>query len=264
MMKHCVAAAAVAAFAGMAMADRPTIQNPHLAISQPSGSFGARSINTEFNFEPPAYTAGNIAGQEGWNTSNDGTTFADFPVTSAQAVGTQSLLSDGGLSPFTGTVGAFGPTMDFGTGGGTVTWSTYFDNQDPFGADQQFVIQSPTDGSVVTRVLRDWDTEQILVLAEVAGDPTFVNTGVGVDFGSWQDWKLDVAPDATFSLSLDNTEIFSGQGFSEKLEQVVILNDSFAGNDMYVDNILVSAIPAPGSVALLGLGGLLAARRRRA
>ena len=38
---------------------------------------------------------------------------------------------------------------------------------------------------------------------------------------------------------------------------------SDAGNDFGLDNIMVSAVPAPGAAAMLGLGGLMVARRRR-
>lgn len=39
---------------------------------------------------------------------------------------------------------------------------------------------------------------------------------------------------------------------------------STTDSDLLVDNISVTAVPEPGSMALLGLGGLLLARRRRA
>ena len=35
------------------------------------------------------------------------------------------------------------------------------------------------------------------------------------------------------------------------------------GNGLFIDNVEVSNVPAPGAMALLGLGGLAAARRRR-
>jgi len=34
--------------------------------------------------------------------------------------------------------------------------------------------------------------------------------------------------------------------------------------DSYLDNVVVTPIPTPGAAALLGVGGLLALRRRRA
>lgn len=53
---------------------------------------------------------------------------------------------------------------------------------------------------------------------------------------------------------------------NQSLVEVRWVTTNAAGNDeaVGVDDILITSIPTPGSVALLGLGGLLAARRRRA
>jgi len=40
-------------------------------------------------------------------------------------------------------------------------------------------------------------------------------------------------------------------------------NQSFTGNDYAVDDIGLNVVPTPGSVALIGIGGLAASRRRR-
>lgn len=40
-------------------------------------------------------------------------------------------------------------------------------------------------------------------------------------------------------------------------------NQQFTGNDYAIDDIALTAVPTPGAAALLGLGGLMAARRRR-
>jgi hypothetical protein len=36
-----------------------------------------------------------------------------------------------------------------------------------------------------------------------------------------------------------------------------------AGAGMWIDNLVIQSIPAPGALALLGLAGLVGARRRR-
>lgn len=47
--------------------------------------------------------------------------------------------------------------------------------------------------------------------------------------------------------------------------QLILINNTGAGSAIYVDNIAINSVPEPGSVALLGLGGLsLLAFRRRA
>lgn len=43
----------------------------------------------------------------------------------------------------------------------------------------------------------------------------------------------------------------------------VLLNNFAAGDTVYFDNIEITAVPEPGSLALLGMGTLLVARRRR-
>jgi len=50
------------------------------------------------------------------------------------------------------------------------------------------------------------------------------------------------------------------------VEQFIVRTDNFqnAGGFADFDNIGSTIVPAPGAVALLGLGGLVATRRRRA
>lgn len=46
--------------------------------------------------------------------------------------------------------------------------------------------------------------------------------------------------------------------------QIWDVNDAFTGNDYAIDDISLTAVPAPGAAALMGFGALAAARRRRA
>lgn len=54
----------------------------------------------------------------------------------------------------------------------------------------------------------------------------------------------------------------AGTGSTLTIEYIAGINNG--GNEVFVfDNIVVSGIPTPGAAAVLGLGGLVAARRRR-
>jgi len=58
-----------------------------------------------------------------------------------------------------------------------------------------------------------------------------------------------------------------GRNFIATGDDVLVIRNlgsaSNAGNDFGLDNITVTAVPAPGAAALLGVGGLVLARRRR-
>jgi len=55
---------------------------------------------------------------------------------------------------------------------------------------------------------------------------------------------------------------FAGLGF-DNLDNMTWIQESSGGTFHQFDNVTVGVIPAPASLALLGLGGLVATRRRR-
>ncbi len=59
-----------------------------------------------------------------------------------------------------------------------------------------------------------------------------------------------------------NQMTVSGAQF-DSLHLYATFGDSYSGPRILVDNLAITYVPAPGSVALLGMGGLLARRRRR-
>lgn len=71
----------------------------------------------------------------------------------------------------------------------------------------------------------------------------------------WQGWAVDVIQEIT--LTLDHT------GSDVTLDFAAWGLQGIGDESWGLDNIAVTAVPTPGSIAMLGLGGLVATRRRR-
>ena len=75
--------------------------------------------------------------------------------------------------------------------------------------------------------------------------------------------SIDADLDANaFDRTFDTSRIFSDADFDAERARPAS-GSSSGGATIWYDNYLVELVPAPGSAALLGLGGLAAARRRR-
>lgn len=95
-----------------------------------------------------------------------------------------------------------------------------------------------------------------------------VATTTAVSYDAWHNLKITM--DYTTlksSFAIDNTVIASGISFSAGVSSVfgdADINVQGAQFDTtYFDNYKVEAVPTPGAIAVLGLGGLVAGRRRR-
>ena len=88
-----------------------------------------------------------------------------------------------------------------------------------------------------------FDTAQVLV----NGDEVYLSDGDSDD--AWREVVLDLsAYDGLADVTVDF--LFSTTGVVERV-------------GWYIDDVSITAVPAPASAALLGLGGLVATRRRR-
>lgn len=228
------------------------------------------------DFEAP-YVLGSINGQQGWVTNGAGA--PSLLVANANpAGGVQHLrgidnpaVGSGTLSlGFTPALGAQPP--------GPSTLSIDVNISGSGGADYDVVPQAPTQGFLTARVkffYGDADGDlvdgDILVLDDADGPGPgglgFVATGAEYTPGVYKNLRVVVNPGANsiqyfYDNALIHTSI-AGVFAGTAMEQVVVLHDNFQnqGETGDFDNLRVT--PEPTSLLALGLGALVALRRRR-
>ena len=117
----------------------------------------------------------------------------------------------------------------------------------------------------------DWDTSDFVDIQASIDGGSFFNILELESVGDGDPFNTAPAVDTTGDGFGDGTVItdtfssftaaIAGSGSTLDL-QVVISLDS-GDEDIAIDNVGVTGVPTPGSLALLGMGGLVAARRRR-
>jgi hypothetical protein len=267
-MMSAMAMVAVAGAAGSAMAiDRA----PRLAESTSLSRFTDRGTGfTGTGFEASeGYVQGDITGQNGWLSNNPPNGSMDVTDGSDDGNGSPNALR---LS--------VGPQAQ-GTRGRAQT-PLFPSNSNGFGVDTRIDDNGGGNyglfGAISTGGLLAFQAEfdytgDIFVVLSVAGVPTFVNSNV-----SWaqNQYKLLEATisGGTLTYRYDGAVIGSSPVLQSAVFDFVQFNhdnfQAFGGGSFtpggvaagYFDN--VTSIPAPGALALLGLGGLAVARRRRA
>ena len=154
-----------------------------------------------------------------------------------------------------------------------------FKMDDAAGANYAVIAQSPSQALLTWRVEFDYGGNIFVLDLDNTGTAIqFVDTGISWATGyAWKKVQVDIdTAGGTIEYRYNNALIYTGALFAGTAnEQIVLRHDNwqdFAGNTSfsggavaaYFDNLELKAVPAPGAFALLGLGGLVAGRRRRA
>ncbi|MFO0857229.1 MAG: PEP-CTERM sorting domain-containing protein [Phycisphaerales bacterium] len=238
-----------------------------------TGSFGDRAQGAwTTSFEAPTFNLGIMDNQNGWPVSGTNLPFATVsnanPQDGAQHVRTvNDPTVPSGTNRF-----VFSPSVVTPANTPDVTsWWVYISAAG--GADYDYVGQAPSQGFLSWRVKLNFQGN-IFVLDDEGEGLTFSDTGAQFPIGGW--FQLAVAMDANANAGLGSVQYYlngnlihtsaTGTVAGTSVEQFLAVNDNFQnpGEFADLDNIGSTIIPAPGALALVGLGGLVAGRRRRA
>ncbi|MDX2132899.1 MAG: hypothetical protein SFY69_12685 [Planctomycetota bacterium] len=231
-------------------------------IPAPAGGYSDRIPSLNEGFE--TFAPGPISGQNGW------TTFAAngaAPVISSAnpASGSQHLLLSAGPGSTGSFNGAFSPDFgDFSNDFSSVSVDVLISNTGD--QDAAIIGQAPSQALLTWRALLNFQGN-ILVLDDVGAGLAFVDTGADWTPGQYFNFRVDTNPAAdTINYYYNNSLIYSsvsGVFAATAVEQVILFGDNFFSSSSFTAYDNLTIVPAPGAAALLGLGGLLVARRRR-
>ena len=139
----------------------------------------------------------------------------------------------------------FSPTV---AGSSVTRIDIYMNPQHTWRSDMGITITAPNATSAVIYNHEQGSTDFISCFFQAGGLP--LSTATNLDSATT---GLFYAPSAPFNTINATTGTWS-----------IACNDNAGGDQGTIVRMVLYTVPAPGSVALLGMGGLLAARRRRA
>lgn len=253
-----------------------------LAAAGLAAAANAGVIYDSQGFEAPLFTAGNVGGQDGWlldapghtqHTIINGADGATAPIGSQMLRITQTTATRWSFPDITTQVGARTLGEDW-------IWCKFDINAPAANTTTAFFGVSAYNSSGVQLAgarLRASDGALVATLdPDGAGPQAFGNYLVGnpplaAPRGQWI--NLGVAVNVVTgeaAITSGNAILIAGlanAGFAA-LSDFDAMSGANATltQSMYIDNYIITsegAVPAPASAALLGLGGLVAARRRR-
>lgn len=252
-----------------------------LALGLAATSLSAQTVT--YDFEPPAYSLGNIVGQAGfagganvWNVTN---TFV--APGSTQALSASSTTT--GAVNFTPDFGSPAPNLVFGNPGADIVRVSfdYGVTNRPAGnannayAHMRFGTNTNSDGSAMITLSFREDGRIVASVGTAAGvgatSPTLVGqASVANDTFYRITMDLNFA-DGSIVFTFNDTPytatnlFFRSTAATSMVTSMQVNNVSFA-NGLTIDNLTYTVIPEPSAAAaLVGLGalGLAALRRRR-
>jgi len=236
-------------------------------------------------FEAPDFAAGDVNGQSGWTTydptfTTGGGNFASV-TTSAPAGfgGSQALRFDGGTSATSSPRYAWGPafgaqfTAAAAAGDNVLVAQTsmYMASGQTSTARLGMVTFDSTGAKILTGFYVQANTGLVYLLANYNNAGTInnfaFNTNVTIGYDQWVNFTT------SWNQATGRMEVFWGaNGFfvdgaaagsvADETDYYATRNGSTIASTAYFDNFAVGAVPAPGAIALLGLAGLTARRRR--
>lgn len=258
------------AVVGLAMSASALAQKSYDTSANALGAPGmghGRSLIYGTGFEAgEGFAVGGLP-QNGWTefvaTPNGANISATHPDSGSQhlritkdAAAASGTLS-GGFSPATGALGA-----------GHYVVSVNFATNDSLGADYDVVPQAPSQALLTARMKFSW-LGDILVLDDTGSGLVFTDTGANwVGDGAYHNVTIDVdSVGNSLKYYYNGGLIYTGVAgvfAGTSVEQVVLISDNWQNSGEFGDFDNLSVTPAPAGLALLGLGGIGAMRRRRA
>lgn len=219
-------------------------------------------------FEAPAYSLGILAGQNGWLLDNNPPGPFTVQNTLAQS-GSQAVRATGGG---TGTNWTF-PDISYTPASGEII-AIHADLARTLGTTTSFGylidVYAPT-GRIARAGLGNnaGAIVPVLTTLNATGVPTtFLANNDTFQPNQWVSFDIFLNFAAqTYDLSINGASVatglpFTGAGTSLADADFQVSTAAGANDVGYLDNYRVTTVPTPGAVALLGLGGLVARRRR--
>lgn len=255
MMKSCLIVACVAGLTTSALAQRAV--EPMNALAAPVALTGGLDANLIENFE--TFTVGGFP-SGGWTSNFD----PNFSITDTNTIGgVRSWLHTSDDSGFADT--GFSPT--FSEAHGIVAADIRITGASVY----QFNTASTSGGSYNTRI--NFNTNGTIDALQVVGGvgQFFPTTGTFTPGTTFQ-IAIETLPGGALNVYKDGVNIFTGteinfalSGVGNGIGQALQFagNTAGGGGTMMIDNVTNTIVPAPASLALLGLGGLVGSRRRR-
>lgn len=243
-----------------------------LAVVAAAGVAQAQTVLYSTNFNAPTYAAGALIGQDGWAITGT-SVVSPITVNAAGAVPlvttgqdvnrpfTPAVLAPSGNSFFLTadiTLSAAQATGDYfihiGDGGNSNFFARVYARSTTGGFQMAMGTSSGTTGLIWGSTLNFGQTYRMVARYDIVA-------GANNDTGA-----LFINPVDTYGVG-DTAYVAAltiGADASTPISSVNLRQGNAANAPtLVVDNVSVAFIPTPGAAALLGLGGLVAAKRRR-